>query len=429
MNEEWKPVTRRTFGKSVCAGVLAAPALGYAANAKTSGRLAADTAAAIRPLLKRYVDSKYAPGMVAIVSAGTDAAEVAEGTLDFERRRPARSDSLFRIASMTKPVTAAAALMLVEDGAIGLSEPISRFLPEFARPRVLRTPTSHLDDTVAAQREIRLVDVLTSTVGHGIVLDENPTPYQTAVSQLPGFGMPDPSADISPDEWVRRVAAIPLLAQPGERWVYGASYCLLGVIIERVSGIPFPRFLEDRIFAPLKMGETSFSAPSGGSHRVATAYLADAGKTVEFDGPDGMFSREPKFPAGDSGLVSTARDYLRFARFLESGWAPDGKQLLSKQSLAAMTINHLSPAQMKDGGIILGEGRGWGYGLAVAPARTADGLRRGAYGWNGGFGTSWFNDPATGLTAILLSNRLFDGPETPALHQEFWKVAYASVRG
>jgi CubicO group peptidase (beta-lactamase class C family) len=148
---------------------------------------------------------------------------------------------------------------------------------------------------------------------------------------------------------------------------------------------------------------------------------------VLFDKPDGRYTKPPAFPAGDSGLVSTADDFATFARFLSTGVAPDGRRLISQASLKAMRTNYLTPAQMKDGAEILGPGRGWGYGLGVVAAPNVDGVAPGAYGWNGGFGTSWFNDPADGLTAILLTQRVFDSADPPQLHKDFWRSAYATV--
>lgn len=427
MQKDAGAMSRRAFTFGACSLGIGASTRGIAMPGKLRGRFRPGAAEAIRQVLRRHLDSGYAPGVTAIAAIGDEALTFAEGTLDQQQSRKARVDSLYRIASMTKPVTAVATLMLAEEGVLQLSDPAAKFLPELADPRVLRTPTSKLDDTVPARRHITIADILGSTFGHGIVLDDPPTPYQQALADLPGFGMPNPDAKVTPDEWMRRVGQVPLVAQPGSRWIYGASYCVLGALVARASGRSFPAFLEERIFGPLGMRETAFFAAPTSLPRMATAYLGENGHLKEFDPPAGAYSRPPRFPAGDSGLVSTAPDYLKFARFLTDGQTRSGRRLLSAASLAAMRRNHLSRAQIADAGIMLGGDRGWGYGVSIALKDSWDGLRKGAYGWNGGFGTSWFNDPVTGLTAILLSNRLFDSPQTPRMHSDFWRAAYGAI--
>jgi CubicO group peptidase (beta-lactamase class C family) len=224
-----------------------------------------------------------------------------------------------------------------------------------------------------------------------------------------------------------RLGALPLMAQPGERWLYTAGSNVLGVLVARAAGQPLPTVFQERILGPLGMADTAFFVPPGKIGRVVTGYTKETGTYVLFDTPDGRYARPPAFPAGDSGLVSTADDFLKFARFLFSGRAPDGRRLISEASLKAMQSNYLTPAQRQDGALILGPGRGWGYGMGVVVEPNADGVAPGAYGWNGGFGTSWFNDPAKGLTAILLTQRVFDSPDPPQVHKDFWRAAYAAL--
>jgi CubicO group peptidase (beta-lactamase class C family) len=202
---------------------------------------------------------------------------------------------------------------------------------------------------------------------------------------------------------------------------------VLGVMVARAAGKPLDVMFRERILDPLGMKDTGFYAPPDRIRRLITGYIPHDGKLAPFEPWNGLYAKPPTFPAGDSGLVSTADDYAAFAQFLRTGLAPDGERLLSEASLRAMKTDHLTPEQRHDGVQILGPGRGWGYGMAVVAEPNPDGVAPGAYGWNGGFGTSWFSDPASGLTAILLTQRVFDGPDPPQLHKDFWKASYAAL--
>jgi CubicO group peptidase (beta-lactamase class C family) len=225
---------------------------------------------------------------------------------------------------------------------------------------------------------------------------------------------------------MKAMGALPLQAQPGERWLYTAGANVLGVLISRAAGQPLDVVLQERILGPLGMKNTAFYVPADKLSRLITGYMNQDGKLVPFEPYNGMYAKSPTFPAGDSGLVSTADDFGAFGRFMLTGLAPGGRRLLSDASLKAMTTNRLTPAQIKDGAMILGPGRGWGLGVGVAVAGNPY-LAPGAYGWDGGFGTSWFNDPAKGLTAVLLTQRVFDGPDPPPVHKDFWRDAYGAL--
>jgi len=377
-------------------------------------------------LLEDHVARGSAPGLVALVSRGGETEVVTAGRMSLDEPAPMRRDAIFRLASMTKPVTALAALMLIEDGRLRLDEPVERLLPELADRRVLRTLASSVDDTVPASRPITVEDVLTFRLGWGVQFDPD-LPIQKLVADLPGFGMPDPTSPLTPDAYMRRLHDVPLMAQPGERWLYTAGANVLGVLVARAAGQPLDVVFQERILGPLGMGDTGFWIPKDRIGRSVTGYFPQDGKLVLFDAPDGRYARPPAFPAGDSGLVSTIDDFAAFARFLSAGVAPGGRRLISQASLKAMQTNHLTPAQMHDGEVILGPGRGWGYGLGVVVEPNVDGVAPGAYGWNGGFGTSWFNDPAQDLTAILLTQRVFDSADPPQLHKDFWRAAYGAA--
>lgn len=376
--------------------------------------------------LKGHVAKGQPPGLVAYVARGEQVRIIPAGTMTLGEAAPVRADAIFRLASMTKPITAVAAMMLVEAGKLRLDEPIDRLAPELANRQVLKRPDGPLDDTVPASRPITLEDVMSFRLGWGI--DFNPeAPFVKASAELPGFGMPNPAAPYTPDAWMKAMGALPLQAQPGERWLYTAGSNVLGVLVARAAGQPLETFFQERILGPLGMVDTAFHVPAEKMDQLITGYMNQDGKLVPFEPYNGLYAKPPAFPAGDSGLVGTAADYGAFAKFMFTGLAPDGRRLLSAESLKAMTTNRLTPAQMKDGEMILGPGRGWGLGLGVQVSPSPSGVQPGAYGWDGGFGTSWFNDPAKGLTAILLTQRVFDSPEPPPVHGDFQRDAYGVV--
>jgi CubicO group peptidase (beta-lactamase class C family) len=360
---------------------------------------------------------------VALVSQGEATHVIVDGRMSLDGPEPVRRNSIFRIASMTKPFTAVAALMFVAAGKLGLEEPVERLLPELANRRVLRTLESPVDDTVPASRPITVEDVLTFRLGLGVLFDPN-LPIQSLVAGLPGFGMPDPTCPLTPDAYMQRLRDVPLMSQPGERWLYTVGSNVLGVLVARAAGKPLDVVFREWLFEPLGMSDTGFWIPREKIARSVTGYMSDSNKLVLFDAPDGRYARPPAFPAGDSGLVSTADDFARFAKFLFTGRTSDGRQLISEALLKAMQTNYLTAAQMADGEMILGPGWGWGYGVGVVVGASPYGISRGAYGWNGGFGTSWFNDPARALTAVLLTQRVFDSPDPPEVHKDFWRVAH-----
>jgi len=245
--------------------------------------------------------------------------------------------------------------------------------------------------------------------------------------ELPGFGMPNPAWPGDDDSFLRALGRLPLQAQPGERWLYTLGANVLGVLVARAARRPLDEVFQERIFEPLRMNDTGFFVPTGKQDRLVTGYVNNNGALAPFEPMNGLYAKRPSFLAGDSGLVSTADDYGAFARFMLSGTAPSGRQLLKTDTLEAMAANRLTPEQIKGGELILGPGRGWGLGLGVQIAASPYGVQPGAYGWDGGFGTSWFNDPASGLSAILLTQRVFDGPDPPPVHKTFWRDAYLAT--
>lgn len=371
-------------------------------------------------VLSGYVERGDVPGLVSLVALGDEVhvnvlGDKAIGGTPMER------DSLFRISSMTKPVTAVAAMMLVEECRLRLDEPVDRLLPELADRRVLRRIDGPLDDTVPADRPITLRDLLTFRLGFGLVLaPPGSTPIQRAIDELElAIGPPKPTTPHPPDEWLRRFGTLPLLHQPGDRWMYQVGSEVLAILIARAAEQPFERFLAERIFDPLGMTGTGFVVPPEEMHRFTTSYQADetSGDLHVYDAPDGQWSAPVPFPSGGGGLVSTADDYLAFSRMLLG----EGDRLLSSASVALLTADHLTAEQAAGGAPLLDDGLGWGFGLAVV--KRDDGLApRGRYGWDGGLGTSWAADPATGLTGILLTQRA-DWPAPWHAREDFWTTA------
>jgi CubicO group peptidase (beta-lactamase class C family) len=369
---------------------------------------------------QQHVGDTRVPGLVALVAQGADLHVEALGNLAVGGSPVAR-DSIFRIASTTKPITAAATLAVVEEGQIGLDDPVDRFIPELADRRVLRRMDGPLDETVPAVRAITTRDLLTFTFGFGMVVEMfmSPTTWPIVAAaeelRLSTIGPPNPDVQPDPDTWIANLGKLPLLAQPGERWLYNTGASVLGVLLARVTGEPFADVLRTRVFEPLGMSDTGFWTPATG--RLATAYRPTADGLVAWDEPDGTWSRPPAFGDGAAGLVSTVDDLLAFARMLVAG----GHPVLSAEHARAMTTDQLTAAQKAHGGLgpDFFAGRSWGYGQAV--------LDSGAYGWDGGFGSSWLVDPNHDLTVIVLTQRMWETSEPPQVHRDIQTAAYAAL--
>jgi CubicO group peptidase (beta-lactamase class C family) len=280
----------------------------------TTGGFSSKRLARVRDVLERHVDAGYIPGAVAVVARRGEVHVEATGTLALEgpgAGTPMAADTVCRVASMTKPVVAACAMTLVEDCTLRLDDPVDELLPELADMTVLADPDGPLEDTVPAERPITLRDLLTFTLGTGIQGAEPGTvPISDAVAALE----PPPP----PDEWIRRFGALPLVYQPGERWMYELAADVTVVLIARATGMSFGEALRERLCEPLGMTDTAFSVAGENLSRLATAFARDAaaGKLLVEDGPDGLWSRPPAFESGGGGLVSTADDYLAFASAL-----------------------------------------------------------------------------------------------------------------
>jgi CubicO group peptidase (beta-lactamase class C family) len=375
-------------------------------------------------LLKPYVGDGTLPGAVGLVARGDQLEVAVAGSAAFGGTPMAR-DSIFRFASITKPITAAAVMMLVEDGRISLDAPVASWLPELAEPKVVRTPASTVDDVVPATRPITVFDLLSSQAGYGFASDFTRPAVQQLFSVQKDGRVPSnfPPADI----WMAELARIPLLYQPGDAWLYDTCSTIQGVLVARVAGQPLPDFLAERVFAPLGMADTAFEVPAAKRDRFTSYYQADAAGKLELaDGPDGEWSTQPALPLGNGGLAGTADDWLAFGRMLLAGGAaPGGRRLLTADSVRLMTSDHTTPRQREIGELFL-EGQGWGFGGSVDVAPIDPWNVPGRYGWVGGTGTSAHITPSTGTIAILLTQVAADSPVPPQWMRDFWRYAVSA---
>jgi CubicO group peptidase (beta-lactamase class C family) len=368
-----------------------------------------------------HVGDDKVPGLVAAVAQGDDIHVEAMGTLTIGER-PVQRSSLFRIASTTKPITAAATLALAREGLLELDEPVDRLLPELINRRVLRRMDGLLDDTLPATAAVTVRGLLTFTFGFGMAVEmfmaAEPWPVVAAATRagLSTIGPPQPDAFVDPETWIARFGELPLLAQPGERWLYNTGAHVLSVLCARAAGMSYADVLRTRIFEPLAMGDTGFHTQDVG--RLATAYQPTADGLQVWDPPRGQWSRPPAFHDGAAGLVSTVDDLLAFARMLLRG----GDPVLTADQVLEMSRDHLTREQREAGAAILG-GRGWGLGTSV----LLEAPWAGAIGWDGGLGTSFLLHPERDLAVIVLTQRMFDGAQAPAVHTDLQAAALAAA--
>lgn len=385
----------------------------------------------LRDVMSGHVEKDTVGGVVWLAARGDAVETGVAGVLTRGEPAPVRRDSIFRVASMTKPIVAVGALILVEECALRLQDPVDELLPELADRRVLVDGRGPLDgDAVPALRPITVHDVLTFRLGLGMDFEAPwPQPLLEAMGELGlGMGPPEPQGPPEPDEWMRRLSTLPLLYQPGERWLYNTGADVLGVLIARAAGEPLPDFLRTRVLEPLGMVDTGFSTTR--IDRFGTCYTTDpeSGERNVFDSPDGQWSTPPAFPQGGAGLVSTLDDFHAFGRMLLSGGRlPDGARLLSRASVDAMTIDQIGANGTAVGPSPDGS-QGWGFGVGVQVRRTGLGPTIGGYGWAGGLGTSWGNDPSKGLVGVVLTTDAFASAfPPPAVIQDFWTCVYAAI--
>jgi len=384
----------------------------------------------LREVLTRHVESGDMPGLVALVARRGEVQVEAIGTLETGGSEPMRRDTIFRIASVTKQIAAAAAMTLAEECRLRLDDPVDGALPELAGRQVLTRIDAPLDDTVPAGRPITLRDLLTFVWGLGAIMaPPGQYPIQRALEEadlMPGPGGPS----IKPDEWMKRLGSLPLAYQPGDKWLYHTGSDVLGVLMARITGQPLAEVLAERVLSPLGMADTGFHVPQASQHRLAAAYRPDeqTGALVLTDDPrNSRWGAPPAFPAAGGGLVSTADDLLAFCTMMLHKGRHGGGRLLARPTVELMTTDLITEQQKAENTIFFGGNSGWGLGFQVFHRRRTIASTPGRFGWTGGTGTSVYTDPAEELIGILLTQRAMTSPVPPAVFSDFWTCAYQAI--
>jgi CubicO group peptidase (beta-lactamase class C family) len=383
-------------------------------------QLSTEGLARLHDSLAGHVGVGLLPGLVALVACGDDVHIDTIGTPSFTDDTPLARDAIFRIASLTKPITAAATMSLVEEGLLGLDDPIDEVVPELADRRVLRAIDTELDDTVPANRPITLEDLLSSRLGFGTVLAPPDTyPIQRAEAQL-GLqsigGPPWPPVAYDVDGWIGALGSLPLMSQPGEQWLYNTSAQVLGVLLARACGKDLDSVLRERIFEPLGMSDTGFTVPSEQLERLTTAYRPnpETGELWILDDPaDSWWSTPPSFPDASGWLVSTIDDFWSFVSMMLAGGTHKGQRILSP-------ADRLTSSQREASKLFMGEHGGWGLGFAVPAIGSSDQPLPYGIGWDGGTGTTWRSNLRSGVTGILFTQRQATSPAPPPVVNDFW---------
>jgi len=384
----------------------------------------------MQDVLTDHVERAAVPGVVTLVSRRGETHVDAIGTKVISGRDAIRRDSIFHIASMTKPIAAATTMILVEECALRLDDSVDELLPELANRQVLRTIDAELDDTVPARRSITVRDLLTLRMGFGFVFAPSPLSIERAASELEVMpGPPNPQRLPSPDEWLRRLGTLPLMRQPGERWMYPTGFSVLGVLLARAAGQPLEQFLRERIFDPLGMKDTGFSVPASKRDRLAGSYALNAetgALDVYDDAGASQWHDPPAFPDAEGGLVSTVDDYVAFGQMMLNKGQYGNERILSRASVELMTTGQITPEQRAGAEFFIETNRDWGFGVSIITQRDDVASAPGRFGWDGGFGTSWYADPREDLTAILMT-QVLGFPSR--IDRDFWTLLYGALAG
>lgn len=394
----------------------------------TIGGLSTERLARLRSVMRERVERGDAPGIVTAISRRGETQIDTIGVKTLGTNDVMRRDTLFRIASITKPIMAVATLSLIEETRLRLDDPVDRWLPELADRRVLKHLDGPIDDTVPANRAITVRDLLTMRMGFGFILESGEFPIQEAARELGVMpGPPAPQSLPAPDEWIRRFGTLPLMAQPGERWMYDTAFQVLGVLLVRAADQPLESVLRERIFEPLGMNDTGFSVPAEARDRLATCYVADpetGALDLYDDVEDSQWRHPPAFPDASGGLVSTVDDLLVFGQMLLDNGRAGNTRILSRPSVEAMTTSQITPEQRASAGFFLDDNRSWGFGVSMITRRDDVASVPGRFGWDGGFGTSLYVDPTEALVGVLLSQRM---PPTADISLDFWTSVYQAI--
>jgi CubicO group peptidase (beta-lactamase class C family) len=385
--------------------------------------------------MQRYVDEGKVAGIVTYVARNGRVADLqAFGSADVEAGRPMRTDTIFRVASQTKALTSVAVMMLAEEGRIGLADPLSRFFPAFQKTTVALPPPAGAVagspvSVVPAKREITIHDLLTHTAG--ISYGNGPAAAVWKAAGIQGWYFADRSEPVS--AVVERMAALPMDAQPGERFVYGYSADILGAVVEKVSGLSLAEFFEKRITGPLGLADTQFYLPPAQKDRLAAVYAAKDGRIERATDPktgQGAYVEGPRVAySGGAGLVSTARDYGRFLQMLLNGGELDGVRLLGPKTVEVMTVNHVGHRLEEAWADRAGQGFGLGFQVVedLGKASQYGHGSPGAFGWGGAYHTTYWVDPKEKLVALLMTQLLPAGDSD--LQPKFRALVYQSIVG
>ncbi|MBC7983057.1 MAG: beta-lactamase family protein [Candidatus Obscuribacterales bacterium] len=385
-----------------------------------------------RFLQQRYLDNGKLPCTQTLIARrGEIIYQSVLGQMDVERKRPATEDTIYRIYSMTKPITSVAFMMLVEEGLVSLDEPVHRVIPEWRDLGVYASGAHGMFRTERTQQPMRMVDLLRHTSGltYGFQLRTN---VDAAYRKLKIGEFVD---GLSLDDMIKTLATLPLEFSPGTAWNYGVSTDVLGYLVGKISGQPFEQFVRERILKPLKMADTDFSVPATKASRFAACYAAtsDLRMTLQDDPTTSPYLQPPTFVSGGAGLVSTAADYLRFAQMLLNGGELDGVRLISPKTLHLMTSNHLPgnkelpelSRSLFSEAMYNGVGFGLGFAVTVNSARTLILGSTGEFTWGGMASTLFWVDPREQLVGIFLTQ--LTPSSTYAVRRDLRTLTYAAM--
>jgi CubicO group peptidase (beta-lactamase class C family) len=383
-------------------------------------------------LRHRYVDAGRFPGTQLLVyRRGKIVHSAVQGFADVERKAPMKDDTIFRIYSMTKPITSVAFMMLFEEGRVALDEPVHKYIPEWKNLGVFQAGTAPAFLTRPPSRPMLIVDLLRHTSGltYGFQQRSN---VDAAYREMK-IGEVEKSGTLQ--SMIEDLAKIPLEFSPGEAWNYSVSTDVIGYLVGKISGKPFEQFLQERIFDPLGMTDTGFFVPAEKAHRLAACYSAD-GKgrmTLQDDPTESSFLSPPSLISGGGGLCSTSADYLTFCRALLNGGELDGVRLIGPKTLALMTSNHLPGGRdltemsrsLFSEATYAGVGFGLGFSVTMHPSQTLIPGSAGEYAWGGAASTAFWIDPAEELIAIFMT-QLLPSSSYP-VRRELRTMVYAGI--
>ena len=370
----------------------------------------------INTLMQDYVDEGKLAGVVTMVARRGKVAHFERfGLMDIETRKPMQLDTIFRIYSMSKPITSVAVMMLYEEGRFLLNDPVSKYTPEFKDLKVFIKKTEEGLELTDLEREITIRDLLSHTAGLGYGWNDDPA-FVELYEEADLFNRKGTIKDM-----VEKLTKLPLLHQPGTKWHYSVSVDVLGYFVEVISGIPFDQFLEGRIFKPLGMKDTAFYVPEESWDRFPTSYEPDENGGIKVNDAvsPSRYLRPPSLFSGGGGLVSTAEDYMRFSQMLLNGGELDGTRLLGRKTVELMTINHV-PEEIRPG-----IGFGLGFLVVLDVAKTEELGSVGKFGWAGYAYTRFFIDPKEELIGVFMTQLAKNDEYTT--HEEFRVSVYQSI--